>query len=133
MDRDAYKRVMADLSKANLKGAVDDVMDAAEDAWKAQQDAIRLIDHKSDEVKGEKRLKDLVHSLDDWIENLETLANGAQKVTKRANQALHAGGRHFRDEEDGEGHSSYAGSRQAARQTARCLTRRRRSRNRRCW
>lgn len=101
MDRDAYKRVMADLSKAKLGVAVADVMDVAEQAWKAQRDAIRLIDHKSEEVEGERQLRFLLEDLNDWIESLERVADGAKKVAKRANQALHAGGSHFRDEEDG--------------------------------
>lgn len=101
MDRNTYKRVMAELSKARLSDAVDDVMDTAEDAWQAQKDAIRLIDHSNDEVKGEQRLRDLMKDLDAWIENLEEVIDGADKIAKRANQALHARGRHFPDEEDG--------------------------------
>ena len=105
MNRKKYEQTISLLTKAKLANAFKGVMGNAEKSWSAQRDAISLIDHKNDEVKGEAKLEELISSLNLWIISLEVLSHGAQKIAKRAHQAVHERGPHEPVEEDGDEHS----------------------------
>ena len=113
MDKNKYEQVIAEIAKAKLAKSLKGLMGSAEDAWQAQRQAIRLIDWKSDEMKGEKKLKELQLAINKWIIELEILIYDAQKIARRANQALHTGGRHDEFEEDSQGHGDDTGGLQA--------------------
>lgn len=103
MDRKRYDKAISELDKANLgKFLDDDVMPHAEDAWKEQEQSIRSIDLKNDEIEGETSLDNLADALNLWIISLEVLSDAAKKVAKRAHQAVHTGGSHEDFEENGE-------------------------------
>ena len=110
MDKRQYEQVIVEIAKAKLAKSVKGLMGEAEDAWQAQRQAIRLIDWKNDEVKGEKKLKELQLSINKWIVALEVLVYDAQKIARRANQALHTGGSDPQPEEDSQGLGDDSGS-----------------------
>ena len=93
------------LFKFKQGKAVENVLSDAEEAWKFNREAIRLIDLKNDEVQGEDRLEKLVDALGFWKISLEVLLDGSQKVAKRAHQALHSRGGHKTPEGHGEEYS----------------------------
>lgn len=104
MDKAKYEQTIAQISKARLGKSLKDMLSVAEDAWKSQAQSVRLIDHNNDEVAGEDSLLDLTFALEQWILELEIIANAAQKIAKRANKTLHASGSYPEIEIDGEGY-----------------------------
>lgn len=106
MDKKKYEHVIALLTKAKLGNSLRGILGEAEDAWKAQRQAISLIDLKNDAVKGEKRLKELQIALNAWIIKLEIFAHGSQKIAKGAHKALHTSGYYFKPETDSQGHGT---------------------------
>jgi Fe2+ transport system protein B len=104
MNQKIYDKVISTFAKAKLGGSLKGVMDNAEVAWSAQKDATSLIDYKNEAEKGEQKLEELLDALNMWIIRLEVLENGAKEIAKRANQAIHRGGRNVEHKEDSQGY-----------------------------
>jgi len=102
MDKKKYEQVVQAVIRAKFAKSVKDMLKDAEAAWQAQRTAISLIDIRNDELKGEKELMKLVVALNAWLIDLEVLTYDSQKIAKRANLALHAGGGYDEPQEDGE-------------------------------
>jgi hypothetical protein len=106
-----YDKALTELLRAKMHEAYRDTMREADIAWKSHLKAVKLIDLKNDGVKGETELLRFREALENWIVELELMANASKKITNWASKAVHTGGRDVEVEEDGEGNVDLGGGR----------------------
>ena len=97
------EKLASEIARIGIPAKIEDTLDSADEAWKANLKALRLIDHWNDAIKGERELKRLIAYLKMWIRDLGVLVNAADSVARRVSKAVHSGGNSDPLEEDDRG------------------------------